>query len=110
MKVISDPTSPEYMALDAENKYNSVLSALEWISALLCQKECTLGPIEQQQLCKLVTSPYLCDRMNVLALKIRIWDKLRSWKFELEQLEQHFENKWKVCKYFPCLIVYWFDQ
>ena len=50
MKVISDPTSPEYMALDAENKYNSVLSALEQISALLCQKECTLGPIEQQQL------------------------------------------------------------
>jgi len=46
MAVISDPTSPEYMVLDAENKYNTTLSASERISALLRQKECTLGPIE----------------------------------------------------------------
>jgi len=68
--VISDPTSPEYMVLDAENKYNTALSALERISALLRQKEHALGPIERQQLRKLVTSPYLRDRMNALALKI----------------------------------------
>lgn len=76
MEMISDPTSSEYMALNVKNKYNTVLSILEQISTLHHQKECVLGFIEQQQLCKLVTSPYLHDRMNVLALKIRIQDKL----------------------------------
>ena len=93
MAVISDPTSPEYMVLDAENKYNTALSASERISALLRQKERALGPIERQQLRKLVTSPYLRDRMNALALKIRLWDKLRSRKFELERLERTFRKQ-----------------
>ena len=70
MAVISDPASPEYMVLDAENKYNAALSASERISALLRQKERALGPVKRQQLRKLVTSPYLRDRMNALALKI----------------------------------------
>jgi hypothetical protein len=76
MAVISDPTSPEYMVLDAENKYNTALSASERLSTLLRQKEHALGPVERQQLRKLATSPYLCDRMNALALKIRLRDKL----------------------------------
>ena len=54
MGVISDPASPEYMVLDAENKYNTALSASERISALLLQKERALGPVERQQLRKLV--------------------------------------------------------
>ena len=96
------------MALDVENKYNSVLSALERISALLHQKECALGSIEQQQLHKLVTSPYLHDRMNVLALKICIQDKFQSRKFELEWLEQTFQkqvNGMQVFSMFNCILI-----
>jgi len=93
LAIISDPTSPDYIALDAENKYTSTLAASKRISALLRQKECALGPIERQQLRKLVNSPYLRDRMNALALKIRLRDKLRSRKFELERLERTFRKQ-----------------
>jgi hypothetical protein len=106
MAVISDPTSLEYMVLDAENKYNTALSASERISAFLRQKERALGSIERQQLHKLVTSPYLCDRMNALALKIRLRDKLRSRKFELERLERTFRkqvNGTQVFSVFNCI-------
>ena len=93
MVVIDDPISPEYMVLDAENKYNNALSASGRISALLRQKERALGPTERQRLHKLAKSPYLRDRMNALALKIRLRDKLRSRKFELERLEQTFRKQ-----------------
>jgi hypothetical protein len=46
MAVISDPTSPEYMVLNAENKYNTALSASEWLSTLLHQKEHALSSVE----------------------------------------------------------------
>jgi len=93
LAIINDLTSPDYMALDAENKYTSTLAASERISAILRQKERALGPTERQQLRKLVNSPYLCDRMNALALKIRLCDKLRSRKFELERLERTFRKQ-----------------
>jgi hypothetical protein len=84
LAIISDPTSPDYMALDAENKYAAAITASERMSALL-QKERALGSIERQQLRKLRNSPYLRDRMNALALKTRLHDKLRSRKIELER-------------------------
>jgi hypothetical protein len=104
MAIISDPNSPEYMVLDAENKYNNALAASERISALLRQKERALGSIERHQLRKLVNSPYLRDRMNALALKIRLRDKLRSRKFELERLERTFRKQVNG-RCFPHLIV-----
>jgi hypothetical protein len=109
MAVISDPASPEYMVLDAENKYNAALSASERISALLRQKERALGPVERQQLRKLVTSPYLRDRMNALALKIRLRDKLRSRKFEIERLERTFRkqvNGTQAFSVFNCKLIW----
>ena len=81
------------MALDAENKYTGTLATLEKTSALLRRKEIALGYIERQQLRKLINSPYLRDRMNALALKIRLRDKLRSRKFELERLERTFRKQ-----------------
>ena len=69
LAIISDPTSPDYMARDAENKYSAAITASERMLALLCQKECMLGSIEHQQLQKLRNSPYLHDQMNALALK-----------------------------------------
>ena len=67
--IISDPTSPDYIALDAENKYSAAITASEQMSALLHQKEHALGSIKCQQLWKLRNSPYLCDQMNALTLK-----------------------------------------
>ncbi|KIM34886.1 hypothetical protein M413DRAFT_32940 [Hebeloma cylindrosporum] len=93
LAVISDATSPEYMILDVENKYNGALAASEHTSALLRQKERALGPFERQHLRQLAKSPYLRNRMNVLALKIRLRDKLRGRKFELERLERTFRKQ-----------------
>jgi len=81
------------MILDAEEKYTAALAASERISTLLHQKERALGSIERQQLRKLMNSPYLRDRMNALALKTRLRDKLRSRKFELERLERTFRKQ-----------------
>lgn len=100
------------MALDAENKYTSALAASERISNLLRHKERALGPIERQRLRKLVNSPYLRDRMNAFALKIRLRDKLRSRKFELERLERTFRKQINGMQVFstPNHILIWVIQ
>ena len=58
----------------------------------LRRKRAALGVGEQQDLKKLQQDAFLCMRMNALALKERIRDRLRQRKFEIEKLERNYRH------------------
>lgn len=58
----------------------------------LPRKRGLLGVDEQQDLRKLQGDSFLRIRMNALALKERIRDRLRQRKFEIEKLERNYRH------------------
>jgi hypothetical protein len=58
----------------------------------LRQKKSSLGVSEQADLAKLKESSFLRLRMNALALKQRIRDRLRQRKFEMEKFERTYRH------------------
>lgn len=54
----------------------------------LLSKQRKLGVKENEELTRLVNNPYVGLRMNALALKSRLRDRLRSRKFELDPIER----------------------
>ncbi|TFK58907.1 hypothetical protein BDN72DRAFT_906316 [Pluteus cervinus] len=51
-------------------------------------KERMLGIGEKEELMRLINDPYIALRMNALALKMRLREKLRARKFELDPVER----------------------
>jgi hypothetical protein len=62
----------------------------ERIHESIRRKRSILGVNERADLAKLQGSKYLQHRVNALALKTRIRDRLRQRKFELERLERAY--------------------
>lgn len=93
----------ELVMVDAESDFLEVESAEERVEALkassaktlvqLRMKERALGVQEQEDVRKLMKSPYIQKRMNARALKIRIRDLLRSRKFEFDRIERSFRKQ-----------------
>lgn len=88
LNIINDPHSADYLVIDSENKYHATVAAVAQLTEELSQRERALGVEDKQQLRHLSNNPYIRDRMNALALKTRLRDKLRSRKFELDRLER----------------------
>ncbi|KAJ7462893.1 hypothetical protein FB451DRAFT_1341052 [Mycena latifolia] len=84
-----DPSAPLH-----EVAFDSANEAFTKAEAKLRQKEGALGVSERQALRGLVNSDYMRLRMNARALKRRLWDRLRSRKFELDKVEHSF--RWLV--------------
>ncbi|THU96080.1 hypothetical protein K435DRAFT_858916 [Dendrothele bispora CBS 962.96] len=59
----------------------------------LSQQEKSLGIPERRQLKNLEASPFLTKRMNALSLKIRLRQRLRARKFELDRLERSYRKQ-----------------
>ncbi|TFK60259.1 hypothetical protein BDN72DRAFT_779639 [Pluteus cervinus] len=59
----------------------------------LQQKRATLGFDDEEELQELIDSKFLQVRMNALAIKTRLRDKLRSRKFELDRVEREFRKQ-----------------
>jgi hypothetical protein len=62
------------------------------VTKTLQRKKAALGIEDQQNLSRLKQNEYLRVRMNALALKKRIRDRLRNRKFELERLERSYRH------------------
>jgi hypothetical protein len=58
----------------------------------LQRKRAALGVDAQQNLKDLQENSFLRTRMNALALKERIRDRLRQRKFEIEKLERNYRH------------------
>ncbi|KAK7025348.1 hypothetical protein VNI00_016059 [Paramarasmius palmivorus] len=56
-------------------------------------KEMALGLSERQEVGRLVNSPFLKARMNALAVKTRLMERLRQRKFERDRLERTFRKQ-----------------
>ncbi|KAJ3725332.1 hypothetical protein C8R42DRAFT_575807 [Lentinula raphanica] len=59
----------------------------------MTKKESALGVDAKHQLRTLIKSPFLTKKMNARALKIRIRERLRSRKFELDRLERSYRKQ-----------------
>ncbi|THV02922.1 hypothetical protein K435DRAFT_817478 [Dendrothele bispora CBS 962.96] len=59
----------------------------------LAKQEKSLGIPERRQLKHLMESPFLTKRMNALSLKMRLRERLRARKFELDRLERSYRKQ-----------------
>jgi hypothetical protein len=72
----------------------------------LRRKKNTLGVGEQANLHKLQQDAFLRLRMNALALKCRLRDRLRQRKFEIEKLERSYRRSVNGMYILPCQLTH----
>ncbi|KAF8191905.1 hypothetical protein K438DRAFT_1919325 [Mycena galopus ATCC 62051] len=75
-----------------ETEWRAAQEALEKSLASLRRKERALGVNEQQELQKLIKSEYMRVRMNARALKLRLRQRLRARKFEMDVVERTYRR------------------
>ncbi|KAJ3816555.1 hypothetical protein F5880DRAFT_1619187 [Lentinula raphanica] len=92
-KRIIDISSEPWDIATAELELESAIQVLRKAQARVTKKENTLGVDEKHQLRSLMNSPFLMKKMNARALKIRIRERLRSRKFELDRLERSYRKQ-----------------
>lgn len=71
---------------------NVALKDCEVAQEIACRLEHTLGVTAQQELKGLKENPFLRARMNALALKQRLRDRLRQRKFEMNRMERSYQH------------------
>lgn len=91
--IVIDPSSTIDVTLDAEVRLTRTRTDLERTVANLRNKEQLLGVNDRAKLERLINNPFIAARMNARALKIRLRERLRSRKFELERLERSFRKQ-----------------
>ncbi|KAJ7701006.1 hypothetical protein B0H14DRAFT_3527804 [Mycena olivaceomarginata] len=67
-----------------EQEFREAEEALTKVQVNLRRKEAALGVTEHVELLELVKSEYMHLRMNVHALKLRLYEQLRARKFEMD--------------------------
>lgn len=85
----NSPSVDIAVAHEALESSRAHLKRLERSRAL---KFSTLGVHESIELISLKSNKYLTARMNALALKHRLRDRLRQRKFEMERLERSYRR------------------
>ncbi|KAG6823430.1 hypothetical protein H0H92_010250 [Tricholoma furcatifolium] len=63
------------------------------ITLIINKKSELLGVSDRTQLQKLITNPFYAARLNTIALKTHLQDRLRSRKFEMEHVECSFRKQ-----------------
>ncbi|EPQ50190.1 hypothetical protein GLOTRDRAFT_50923 [Gloeophyllum trabeum ATCC 11539] len=91
-KIILDDTTSQAELVQAEMRLTDVRTKLSREQALLKAKERELGVDGRADLQRLRNSKYLTHRLNALALKKRLRERLRQRKFELERVERAYRN------------------
>lgn len=87
-KRIINTSSEPWEIATAELELESAIQALRKAQGKVTKTEDALGVDAKHQLRTLMKSPFLAKKMNARALKIRIRERLRSRKFELDRLER----------------------
>ncbi|KAG6912745.1 hypothetical protein DXG01_012471, partial [Tephrocybe rancida] len=91
--LIEDENIPADEYTEAKTELELVRLRLRELTAKIRDKQCTLGVADRVRLEKLLNDPFLAARMNALALKQCLRDRLRSRKFELDRLERSFRKQ-----------------
>ncbi|THU82139.1 hypothetical protein K435DRAFT_823279 [Dendrothele bispora CBS 962.96] len=90
--MVSDSSRSDQRAM-AEEDLLKAKGQLRTARQKLAQQERHLGIPERRELKQLVSSPFLTKRMNALSLKIRLRQRLRTRKFELDRLERSYRKQ-----------------
>ncbi|KAG6806336.1 hypothetical protein H0H92_011697, partial [Tricholoma furcatifolium] len=86
-----DLNADEHMELMSDMR--GAKEKLRDLTLKICHKESVLDVDEHAQLERLVKNPYIASRVNALAVKQRLQERLRSRKFELERVERSFRKQ-----------------
>ena len=88
--VEEDPSHTDLASLAVA--VNQAWNDCEVAKKIVSQLECALGVNEKQELRGLEENPFLRVRMNALALKQRLRDRLRHRKFEMSRMERSYRH------------------
>ncbi|THU80594.1 hypothetical protein K435DRAFT_874226 [Dendrothele bispora CBS 962.96] len=92
-EIIGNPDSADYEVATAEADLPKVMEDYEKKTQTLRKKEKALGVGEKSQLHHLVNSVYINKSMNARAVMVRLRERLRACKFELERLERSYRKQ-----------------
>ncbi|KAJ3792094.1 hypothetical protein GGU11DRAFT_865191 [Lentinula aff. detonsa] len=92
-KRVIDVSNDSWDAATAELELEMAIQVLRKAQGRVTKKESALGVDAKHQLRALVKSPFLSKKMNARALKVRIRERLRSRKFELDCLERSYRKQ-----------------
>ena len=90
---IIEGSNNQWEVATAELELVTAMEVLKKAKVNVAKKENTLGVSEKHQLRSLLKSPFLAKKMNARALKIRIRERLRARKFELDRLERSYRKQ-----------------
>jgi hypothetical protein len=79
--------------VDAERRLEDARTALQHAETKVKAKENVLGVDDRTELRRLTQSIFIATRMNALALKIRLRERLCARKYELDPLERSFRRQ-----------------
>lgn len=82
-----DPHAPMY-----QTEYETAREALRKAEENLGRKEEALGVDQHQELESLAKSEYMRHRMNARSIKLRLRDRLRCRKFEMDPVERAYRR------------------
>jgi hypothetical protein len=92
-KRIIDVSSKYWEIATAELELETALNVLAKATSKVTKKESSMGVDARQELHRLLKSPFLGKKMNARALKMRIRERLRARKFELDRLERSYRQQ-----------------
>ncbi|KAK7456327.1 hypothetical protein VKT23_010574 [Stygiomarasmius scandens] len=91
--VILSKTSERYQTVTAYDDLMKARKSRDDARARLSAKERSLGTSDKVELRKLMNDPYMTKRLNALAVKTRLRQKLEARKFALTRLERCFRKQ-----------------
>lgn len=99
-ETIVSPLAQRFEVVAAQSALEEAINMRDKAEAAVGQAEQKLGVHALVQLRQLLNNPFIIARMNALAVKLRLRERLRARKFELERLERSFRKqtngKWYI--------------
>ncbi|KAG6822112.1 hypothetical protein H0H92_015217, partial [Tricholoma furcatifolium] len=90
--LLNHATEPDVHA-DTIQELAALRNNIRDIDLTISKKSELLGVSDRTRLQKLINNPFYAARVNAIALKMRLQDRLRSRKFEMERVERSFRKQ-----------------
>lgn len=104
--VVIDIESDRYEKAEAQSALPKAREELQAATDVVRRAERGLDVREKQRLEVLISSPYITARMNALAAKLKLRERLRARKFEYARIERPFRNQSNGTLQVPSLIAF----
>ncbi|KAG6808053.1 hypothetical protein H0H93_000636, partial [Arthromyces matolae] len=91
--ILEDPSTPVDEFADAQIELATARERINNSKENIRRKRRALGFNDLQRLDKLKNDPYIAKRVNALALKHRLKERLRACKFELDRVERAYRHQ-----------------